>query len=92
MLAAPIIRVTGLIMKAASISEMSVNFYQTTQHDIPQDSHLHDVTSLLSTFLPYLHCTLAAASRDGEASEACMLNILGVFRGKYRNRLYDNSV
>jgi hypothetical protein len=27
-------------MKAASTSEMSVNFYQTTQCNIPKDSHL----------------------------------------------------
>jgi hypothetical protein len=36
-LAASIIRV----MEAASTSENSVNFYQTTRHNIPEDCHLH---------------------------------------------------
>jgi hypothetical protein len=29
------------LMEAVSTSETSVNFYQTTRHDIPEDSHLH---------------------------------------------------
>jgi hypothetical protein len=29
-----------LMMEAASISETSVNFYQTTHRNIPEDSHL----------------------------------------------------
>jgi hypothetical protein len=29
-----------LLMKAASISETSVNFYQTTRRNNPEDSHL----------------------------------------------------
>jgi hypothetical protein len=42
-LAASIIRATiiALMMNAANTSEMSVNFYQTTQCDNPEDSHLH---------------------------------------------------
>jgi hypothetical protein len=28
-------------MEAASTSETSVNFYQTTRRNIPEDSHLH---------------------------------------------------
>jgi hypothetical protein len=39
-LAAFIIRV--LMMEAANTSEMSVNFYQTTRCNIPEDSHLQD--------------------------------------------------
>jgi hypothetical protein len=31
-----------LMMEAASTSEMSVNFYQTTRRNNPEDSHLHD--------------------------------------------------
>jgi hypothetical protein len=31
----------ALIMETASISETSVNFYQTTQHNNLKDSHLH---------------------------------------------------
>jgi hypothetical protein len=29
------------MMKAAKISETSVNFYLTTRRNIPEDSHLH---------------------------------------------------
>jgi hypothetical protein len=35
---APII---ALMMEAASTSETSVNFYQTTRRNNPEDSHLH---------------------------------------------------
>jgi hypothetical protein len=35
------IRATALMMEAASTSEASVNYYQTTQRNIPEDSHLH---------------------------------------------------
>jgi hypothetical protein len=31
----------GEMMEAASTSEMSVNFYQTTRRNNPEDSHLH---------------------------------------------------
>jgi hypothetical protein len=40
MLAASII--IALMMEAASISETSVSFYQTTRCNIPKDSHLHN--------------------------------------------------
>jgi hypothetical protein len=40
-LAASIIRaIITLMMEAASTSETSVNFYQTTRHNNPEDSHL----------------------------------------------------
>jgi hypothetical protein len=41
--AASIIRagLIALMMEAASTSEMSVNFYQTTRRNNPEDSHLH---------------------------------------------------
>jgi hypothetical protein len=29
------------MMEAVRTSEISVNFYQTTQRNIPEDSHLH---------------------------------------------------
>jgi hypothetical protein len=32
------------MMEAVSISETSVNFYETTQCNIPEDSHLHVLT------------------------------------------------
>jgi hypothetical protein len=31
----------ALMMEAVSISETSVNFYETTRRNIPEDSHLH---------------------------------------------------
>jgi hypothetical protein len=33
--------IIALIMEAASTSEPSVNFYQSTPRNIPEDSHLH---------------------------------------------------
>jgi hypothetical protein len=33
--------ITVLMMEAASTSETLLNFYQTTRHNIPEDSHLH---------------------------------------------------
>jgi hypothetical protein len=35
-----------LMMLAVSTSETSVNFYQTTRRNIPEDSHLHELFSL----------------------------------------------
>jgi hypothetical protein len=40
MLAVSIIRI-ALMMKAASTYETSVNFYQTTRRNNPEDSHFH---------------------------------------------------
>jgi hypothetical protein len=37
-LTAPII---ALMMEAVSISDTSVNFYETTRFNIPEDSHFH---------------------------------------------------
>jgi hypothetical protein len=33
--------IIALMMEAVSTSETSVNFYQTTRRNIPEDSHLH---------------------------------------------------
>jgi hypothetical protein len=33
--------IIALMMEAASASETSVNFYQTTQRNIPEDCYLH---------------------------------------------------
>jgi hypothetical protein len=35
------VREIALMMEAAKTSETSVNFYQTTGRNIPEDSHLH---------------------------------------------------
>jgi hypothetical protein len=32
--------IIALVMEAANIAETSVNFYQTTWHNNPEDSHL----------------------------------------------------
>jgi hypothetical protein len=40
------IRLIALMMEAASTSETSVNFYQTTRRNIPEDSHLHIISIL----------------------------------------------
>jgi hypothetical protein len=48
MLAASII---ALMMEAASTSETSVNFYQTTRRSISEDSHLQQKESLKQTAL-----------------------------------------
>jgi hypothetical protein len=36
-----LVEIAMMMMDAVSISETSVNFYQTTQRNIPEDSHLH---------------------------------------------------
>jgi hypothetical protein len=41
-LVASIIRAIALMMEAAITSETSVNFYQTTRRNIPDDNHLHN--------------------------------------------------
>jgi hypothetical protein len=33
--------IKGMVIEAASTSEKLVNFYQTTQRNNPEDSHLH---------------------------------------------------
>jgi hypothetical protein len=38
----------ALMMEAASTTETSVNFYQTTRHNNPEDSHLHPQFMLFS--------------------------------------------
>jgi hypothetical protein len=42
MLFAYTMRLIALMKEAASSSETSVNFYQTTRRDIPEDSHIHN--------------------------------------------------
>jgi hypothetical protein len=39
--------VPALMMEASSTSETSVNLYQTTQHNIPEDSHLQSAVCLI---------------------------------------------
>jgi hypothetical protein len=39
------VSIIALVMETVSTSEMSTNFYQTTWHNIPEDSHLQDSRS-----------------------------------------------
>jgi hypothetical protein len=41
------------MMKAASTSETSVNFYQTTQRNNPEDSHLHGVSRFVTSSITH---------------------------------------
>jgi hypothetical protein len=43
-----IIIITALMMEAVNSSEPWVSFYQITQHNIPKDSHLKILISLIS--------------------------------------------
>jgi hypothetical protein len=40
----------ALMMEAVSTSETSVNFYETTQRNIPEGCHLYDKLTLLRGF------------------------------------------
>jgi hypothetical protein len=42
--------IIALMTKAASTSEKSVNFYQTTRHNSPEDSHLHRAAGVKGDF------------------------------------------
>jgi hypothetical protein len=52
-LAASIIRAIALMLEAANASETSVNFYQTTRRNNPEDSHLQS-----KVFITALHTAL----------------------------------
>jgi hypothetical protein len=41
----------ALIMESASTSESSVNFYQTTQRNNPENSHLHFLLEVMGRIL-----------------------------------------
>jgi hypothetical protein len=53
--------VIALMMEAASTSETSVNFYQTTRRYNPADSHLRDFLSLSQIHLLQYHTGLTAS-------------------------------
>jgi hypothetical protein len=36
-----LVKAIALMMAAVSTSETSINFYQTTRRNVPEDSHLH---------------------------------------------------
>jgi Zn finger protein HypA/HybF involved in hydrogenase expression len=52
------------MMQAVSMSEMSVCFYETTQRNIPKESHLH------SRRRENLKCQCAACQEDHTPHEA----------------------
>jgi hypothetical protein len=45
--------IIALMIQAASTSETSVNFYQTTRLYKPEDSHFHDLMVRLEEYLAY---------------------------------------
>jgi hypothetical protein len=51
MLAVSIIRMFALMLEAAEISAVSVNFFHTTQHNHPEDSHLQSSSRFSQMFL-----------------------------------------
>jgi hypothetical protein len=44
-------RPIALVMEVVSSSETSVNIYQTTRPNIPEDSHLHDSFGCLVVYI-----------------------------------------
>jgi hypothetical protein len=48
-----ITRAIAPMMEAASTSEKSVNFYQTTRRNNPEDSHLHTTCGLSPVYFIY---------------------------------------
>jgi hypothetical protein len=53
---------SAFMMEAVSISETSVNFYEITLRNIPEDSHLYQATSVL----PILSFCLQCIQREEE--------------------------
>jgi hypothetical protein len=52
-----IIAIIALMMEATSVSKTSVNFYQTTQRNIPEDSHRHGKEISRRRHVAVLDCT-----------------------------------
>jgi hypothetical protein len=73
------------MMEAASTCEMSVNFYQTTWRNIPDDSHLHTCCHIrldykcLMVHLYCHRCWWMAASRGGALLGDSLWNYIGNF-------------
>jgi hypothetical protein len=47
--------IIALMMEAVSASETSVNFYETTRRNLPEDSHLHSFIYLTSNSFTWLN-------------------------------------
>jgi hypothetical protein len=96
-------RLVVLLVQAPSTSETSVNFYQTTRRNNPEDSHLHTCrrenlkSHCLSTFHSInvykpLSSIVINAICQGVAFEVSMIYILKYFNplkpsGNYMNHL-----
>jgi hypothetical protein len=68
-------------MEAVSTSGMSVNFYETTRHIIPEDSHLHILRrenlksrKILNGFVP-LFAEHSKSCSDVQCFEYCLCNV-----------------
>jgi hypothetical protein len=75
------------MMEAASTSETSTNFYQTTRRNNPEDSHLQEITCLLwnsnEFFLrlqkaTFWHCPEPDESSPVHTLKPCFFKILSV--------------
>jgi hypothetical protein len=59
--------ITTLMMEAASTSETSVNFYQTTWRFNPEDSHLHNHHhDKLKSYITKLYFCIVISSLESE--------------------------
>jgi hypothetical protein len=50
-----------LLLEAVRTSETSVNFYETTRRNIPENCHIQDVCHYLGHIWPYLLCQTATS-------------------------------
>jgi hypothetical protein len=66
--------INALMMEAASTSETSVNFYHTTQHYKPEDSHFHYDFSFILTILKFIN--FVCLSKDVYASKQTTISTL----------------
>jgi hypothetical protein len=57
----------SLVMEAVSTSETSVNFYHTTQLNIPEDNHLQLSDSLLNVTLDVTVISIGGKYSDGNS-------------------------
>jgi hypothetical protein len=55
------------MMEAASTSETSVNLYQTTRRNIPEDSHLHmNPVRILAPYILNIHFSSHNGNRESK--------------------------
>jgi hypothetical protein len=61
-----------MMMAAVSSSETSVNFYETTRRNVPEDSHLHTfINSVIQMIKPRGTCTVRSKKWTGKRYILC---------------------